>query len=346
MRKRGEVSGKPREGQDPKQEEDGQKAIMATANDAILAKVSASSKGYYKDPFLRHLVKDATGHSLADSTPSSFSEAGRRHEQNLQRHHLRRQQQQPRHHPFHHHHNQQQQQQQPIIRRGTHARVCVMDRAIASFMTLISQQSSPSNHSGEKVEAQIVLLGSGRDTTYLRAQSNLLLNPPATTTSSRFSETSCDRTRPRVAWYEVDHPSMIQTKSHLLSICPLLDIAVTKRCNRTVNEMEGLHGNVHEEDDFSFFILPNSVATIDSTTRMGNQPSPNEKQNKHMEPYYLIGHDLRGHHQQLMDLLCRKFSFRPDLPTLFLLECVQMYLPGKIIIIHCSVYLLSSFCKN
>jgi tRNA wybutosine-synthesizing protein 4 len=84
---------------------------------------------------------------------------------------------------------------QPLIRRGTHARVMCMDRVIKTF---IATRENP----------HIVMLGSGKDTTFFRYTSGYFQDPvPATTIDDETSSIK------RVTWYEVDHPSMIQTKA-------------------------------------------------------------------------------------------------------------------------------------
>ena len=74
---------------------------------------------------------------------------------------------------------------QPIIKRGTHARVMCMNRAISTF---IETRENP----------HIVVLGSGKDTTFFRYISGLMAEPKT------------------VHWYEVDHPSVIHQKVRII----------------------------------------------------------------------------------------------------------------------------------
>jgi len=44
--------------------------------------------------------------------------------------------------------------------------------------------------------------------------------------------------------------------------------------------------------------------------------------------YHLIGHNL-CHAEELLDILKERHDFDPNVPTLFVMECVQMYLPEE-----------------
>lgn len=156
---------------------------------------------------------------------------------------------------------------QPIIKRGTHARVACMDRAISSFCKLF-----PS--------CQIVVLGAGMDTTFFRSE---LLG---ITSSSPV-------------WFEVDHPSVVVSKSHVVS---------------------------RNADKLGVSITSNGSAdcTIQSTSTSLK--------------CHCIGYDLREPPSELIVKLTQR-GFNTEVPTLFLLECVQMYLPGTFVC--CLVFLFS-----
>jgi len=140
---------------------------------------------------------------------------------------------------------------QPIIKRGTHARVACIDRAIVAFCKRFPN-------------AQTVVLGAGMDTTFFR--SGLLGVSPA--------------------WFEVDHPSVVVSKAHV----------VTKNADKM---------NV-------------SITTKGTDCTITSASSTCQ----------CIGHDLREPPSELFVKLTQK-GLNAELPTLFLLECVQMYLPGK-----------------
>ena len=125
--------------------------IMATADDAILAKLATVQAGYYQDPFLESFGRHAIG------LGGNGSGTRRR-------------------------------QVQPIIKRGTHARVCCMDRVLEAFL------ESPND------KKQVVILGCGKDTAFFRH-----------TTCNKFSN---------IQWIEVDHASVIQTKATIIQDSP------------------------------------------------------------------------------------------------------------------------------
>uniref|UniRef100_A0A7S4SYY1 Uncharacterized protein n=1 Tax=Ditylum brightwellii TaxID=49249 RepID=A0A7S4SYY1_9STRA len=181
--------------------------VIATASDAILAKLSAVSRGYYHDPFISHFATNASGltasgantnigggetfptsspfhmsslsspqptqwsadwngpppsfssslqsqqmtHSATTSHHISHHHSLQSHHKQLHRHHHQHLPHSYRHHHHHHpgthasfgmrqQHPQQQHMQQhsPLIRRGTHARVCCIDRTISQFLSLPS----------------------------------------------------------------------------------------------------------------------------------------------------------------------------------------------------------------
>ena len=127
-------------------------AIIQTADKALQAKLSCVQKNYHHDPFLSPM-----SHGVADASSRTNTN------------------------PI----------MEPIIRRGAHARVQVMDRAIQAFLSLELNTA----------ERQIVLLGSGRDTTYLRYRLGDL-----NTTGQSLQR------RQVVRWYEVDHSTVICQK--------------------------------------------------------------------------------------------------------------------------------------
>jgi len=207
---------------------DSDQPVIKTADDAILAKLSTSQYGYYDDPFLPHMALHA--HGLTSCSKST---------QNQTRH------------------------QHPIIRKGTHARVCVMDRCITAFVSLKKNQPK-----------QIVILGAGKDTAFLRYQAGLL------NAQQNPLNTMDEEINSQVQWYEIDHPSVIQSKKNLIDTMPSI---------------------------------------TDS---------------KNLSSLHLVPFDLRSSPHTLFDLLVEQFSFSLNAPTLFVLECVQMYLPGEKIFIY------------
>jgi tRNA wybutosine-synthesizing protein 4 len=147
---------------------------------------------------------------------------------------------------------------QPIIKRGTHARVACIDRAILSFSKLYPNSS------------QIVVLGAGMDTTFFK--------------SVTWNISSM--------WFEVDHAFVIQKKNRLIQ-------KHAKELQVSIQQQE--NGDCRLTRTF----------TCDTTTSTTCS---------------CIAHDLRQSPTQLFEKLMTR-GFKPNVPTLFLLECVQMYLP-------------------
>jgi O-methyltransferase involved in polyketide biosynthesis len=227
--------------------------IIATAEDAILAKQATVQAGYYQDPFLEPFCQRAVGVSASASSTATSS------------------------------HNRQQQQRrqvQPIIKRGTHARVCVMDRAIGAFLNLHFSSSS---------SCQIVVLGAGKDTSFFRYRAGLLNYNNETPVPTNYSQA-------KVHWYEVDQPSVIQEKAKTIQETPLLSSSSSSFSSSLQPTPHGFQ-LVDDNDDLS---------TSSSLT------------------YKLVSHDLRDPPNQLF----QKLALDTKLPTLYLLECVLMYLPN------------------
>jgi O-methyltransferase involved in polyketide biosynthesis len=216
--------------------------IKATADDAVRAKLATAQAGYFVDPFLDHFLPQSTGIIVSggvgniDSSSSGVGSTPRRSTI------------------------------QPIIKRGTHARVCVMDRAISAFLK------------ATQGDCQIVVLGAGKDTSYFRFCNGSIMG---------LEGTDCATGR-NVAWYEVDHASVIQEKAALIRQSKQLSVF----CPDLKDTADGYQSNTE------------SIST-------------------HCHSLHLVGHDLRESPTQLME----KLSLERSLPTLFLMECVSMYIP-------------------
>jgi O-methyltransferase involved in polyketide biosynthesis len=203
---------------------DSDRNIMATAEDAILAKQATVQTGYYEDPFLEPFARSSVGITRR-------------------------------------------RQIQPIIKRGTHARVCCMDRAISAF--ILKQHG----------ECQMVVLGSGKDTSYFRYRAGKIMGmeqQPTTTNNNN------NNPHPQVVhWYEVDHRTVIQEKSTIIQRSPSL----SSHCA----------------------LQPTNYGFTTSN-----------------KDFHMVEHDLRDSPVTLL----QKLQLNAQLPTLFLLECVFMYLPN------------------
>jgi [phosphatase 2A protein]-leucine-carboxy methyltransferase len=148
--------------------------IIATAEDAILAKQATAHAKYYRDPFCHAFCEQSTHRA-----PRYF---------------------------------------QPIIKRGTHARVCCMDRALTAFLKVHA-----SNTNTQKT-VEIVVLGAGKDTSYWRLVTKSLMGMEEYLLANPYRKSSLPLL-PKVLWKEVDHPSVVHEKaavihgSNMLSQC-------------------------------------------------------------------------------------------------------------------------------
>lgn len=164
---------------------------------------------------------------------------------------------------------------QPLIKRGTHARVSVMDRAIAAFIEL---NQCISNNGA----LQIVVLGAGKDTSFFRYQAGHHLASPGLT---------AQQPQQRVRWYEVDHEAVLSEKVSTVTTSP-----------------ETFQAEI--EKTASGWKLRSSQSTCNDST------------------CYMVAHDLRQNSKTLFDKL-QQNDFDHQAPTLFIVECVQMYLPEE-----------------
>lgn len=203
--------------------------IIATAEDAILAKDATAKAKYYRDPFV-----------------DAFAHAASIRQQNRRRHF------------------------QPIIKRGTHARVCCMDRAVTAFL------KSQAAASSSTTSCEIVVLGAGKDTSYFRFITKSLMGMEDFVKNRK-------QKLPSVHWYEVDHASVIHEKAKTIQGSNMLS-----QC------------------------CPNFKATTAGYCSKNGQ-------------YHLVAADLRDPPQEIL----QRLALKPDRPTLFLLECVFMYMPEE-----------------
>lgn len=238
-----------------------QQAILKTSENALLAKAAAVQAGYYDDPFIAPFVHPPSSSIMttpSSSTMMSPPPPSRGGGASKRLPHV-----------------------QPIIKRGTHARVCCIDRTIQSFGKLCIEQherrldemdengGEDENEQGEgECVMQIVVLGCGKDTVFFRNYEKLTRHSTMT-----------------LKFFEVDHPPMISEKATIIESNP------TVFENANVNKIEM---DVYEVEP--------SIGV--SCT--------------------FLGHDLRE--EGIIEKLKRS-GCDPSMPTLFILECVLMYLP-------------------
>lgn len=226
------------------------RAVISTADDAVLAKLSCVEKGYYQDAFIHSMAKGVKG-----ANSSSYGAVRGRNGSS----------------PM-----------EPIIRKGTHARVCAVDKAISAFLSLrLEDDTSDVKVKGRR---QVVVLGAGRDTTYLRYRFGNLKG---------FEE--------QLEWFEVDHPFVMEQKAHSW-LCNCAPEGYNYKY-----EMNGATGVSYR----ALFLKQNESDITDSN-------------------YHLIGHDLRSPPASLFEKLLDPFhGYDRSIPTIFVMECVMMYLPDK-----------------
>jgi hypothetical protein len=242
--------------------------------DAVRAKLSTVQRGYYRDPFICHFSKSLLSHRKLATECSPI---------------------------------------EPIIRRGTFIRTCVMDRAIASFLSLISSSSSKQQTytTQPPLIAQIVNLGCGRDTNFLRLWTGNLLTQ---------QRQSCLLETVQLRWYDIDFPPIIESKAELMRTCPDFPCSV-------------------QQSSFaqsSYYIYPNTPPYYTLNSKNDVEPKTHSyynQQSTDIHPYHLVSFDLDQSPKDLFQLLIERHSFDPSVPTLFLLECVHMYLQGILFIL-------------
>ncbi|KAL3778718.1 hypothetical protein ACHAW5_006115 [Stephanodiscus triporus] len=346
---------------DDRYDDDDDDAVRSTADDAALAKLSCVERGYYDDPYLRPMSVGAGGLVRGGGRGGNMKSGGGddEDEDDDEGDDGRRRRNMPRHDHRHHHRHHRarcgandQSGTEPMIRRGTHARVMAMERAIDAFLSLdapppqpssSSSSSSPSHSSSSKGEEeggggcgrgcirrrrQIVILGAGRDTTYLRYRFG----------GKKRGGDDDGHGRDGVRWFEVDHPSTIEQKARIW----------LPRCVPDGHDYECLATNREGDDDASYTIViaPRTKQGVDDDEAEGgrnNGPdyrrvkgdddasslSSTLSSSSYSSDYHLVGHDLRSS----PDALFRKLVHHgydeksSSSSTLFVLECVLMYMP-------------------
>ncbi|KAL7556724.1 hypothetical protein ACA910_006276 [Epithemia clementina (nom. ined.)] len=253
-------------------------AIIETAQDALETKWAAVQAGYFDDPYLQ---------TMAEAVLPPSPQPQRQQYQELRASSFKLPPQKQRRHV------------QPLIKRGTHARVCCMDRVIHCFL----------NHFGgaEDGSCQIVVLGAGYDTSYFR----ILFSNQQQEGNTESGRADLATSKASIRWYEVDHAVLL---------CQEKATIIENSTNSSNDNRNSGNKSPSFADHIVIRLHPNAVRIV-----------PKKKKEKKDDEEYsggcsctLIGHDLRE--SGLLEKL-RKHGFDSTLPTLFLSECVQMYLP-------------------
>lgn len=232
--------------------------VMGTAEDAVRAKHAAAAAGYYQDPYIAAFADGAA--TAAATRTASLSKQQR-----------------------------QQRQQQPavqvIIKRGTFARVACIHKAVTTFL----------NETKSAAAQQVLVLGSGKDTSFFRVLDEL--------SSLQRNDRGAGRQGGGLRWFEVDHDEVLREKMAVIRKNPSIF-----RANTVVHKSDDANNDLYE--------IVQSVGGscenrwVDATTCR------------------LVAHDLKDDPDGLVrQKLIRQAGMDPSLPTLVVLECVQMYLP-------------------
>jgi len=117
-----------------------------------------------------------------------------------------------------------------------------------------------------------------------------------------------------VRWYEVDHPSIVQQKANTwLSHC--------------IPDGYDYNCELNQDTGSSYVI---SIKPISPKQQGDTIDAINDDTNNGVSNYHLIGHDLRSPPSSLFATLTHtKHGYNQSIPTLFVLECVVMYLPNE-----------------
>jgi [phosphatase 2A protein]-leucine-carboxy methyltransferase len=172
---------------------------------------------------------------------------------------------------------------QVIIKRGTYARVVCIYKVISTFIEECRSLLP------ETTNVQVVVLGSGKDTTFFRIRDE----------QQRQDRESSDTSihQQHLQWFEVDHDVIVRQKTNVIQKYPIF----ASQCNRsTINE------NVYEVTQ-----QPSTSSTSSSTKESRIN-------------YHLVAHNLNDDPIKLVDALLQH-GLDPTAPTLVVLECVLMY---------------------
>ena len=233
---------------------------------------------------------------------------------------------------------------QPLIRRGTHARVCAMDRALTAFLSAktrtddegeghyCEQKNDDNNAACTK---QVVVLGAGRDTLYLRYLDDKLIGSGSNSAKnvakpngSKYQQSETETVR----WFEVDHPGVMHQKMELLKTCPRVIIDDLRK-DTTGKTAYAVNISLRHEGIASVRRRKVSDSTGSEDPKYVGQHGQNSpaqfssRGRRTTLPYHLVGFDLRLPPSELFGILQTQHGFDPNIPTLFLLECVLMYMP-------------------
>jgi O-methyltransferase involved in polyketide biosynthesis len=171
---------------------------------------------------------------------------------------------------------------QVIIKRGTYARVACVYKVISTFIRECRALLP------EVTNVQVVVLGSGKDTTFFRIRDEQ---------TQMMEGIDTTKYQQHLHWFEVDHDIILQQKASAIQKSPIFG----SQCHRS-----SICDNVYE-------VTPSSSTSTTSTT-WGNDIK-----------YRLVAHNLNDDPIKLVETLIQH-GLDPTAPTLVVLECVLMYM--------------------
>ncbi len=185
----------------------------------------------------------------------------------------------------------------PLINRGYYSRVTALDKIIKQFLQVCQKVGKGS---------QIVSLGAGFDTTYWRLKFHHGLR--------------ADK------YIEIDFPSSVAQKLLIIDHCPALQQVLATDCSGRVEGAGVVNGAVVPGVEIT---MPSAAgddnASTDASTDAGASPSaPAGALYRRYDDYGIVGGDLRE--VETLGPLLQLAGADPTLPTLFVSECVLVYM--------------------
>jgi O-methyltransferase involved in polyketide biosynthesis len=190
-----------------------------------------------------------------------------------------------------------------------------MDRAVTSFLKIVLTRKTRNSSDGDDDDkaksggwpsataCQIVVLGSGKDASYFRLRARTLHGLQESGDEKASGDSSLPLLQSIAAasirWYDVDHDAVLQDKAAAIEREPAVF--------------------------FQLSVVRRSENCFECTS---NVPSTASARTAGRERYFLLSFDLRRDVLQLRDELLRH-EFDCGVPTLFVSECFQMYLPEE-----------------
>jgi hypothetical protein len=168
-----------------------------------------------------------------------------------------------------------------------------VDRAVTSFLRTVL---NPPDGRRRHTSCQIVVLGSGKDTSYFRLRARIMHGLEGDDDAGGGGRLRSMLAAASLRWYDVDHPAVIREKAAAID---------------------------RERSVFRCTAVRRSEICFECASP---SPPPANAAGSGDERCFLVSYDLRGDVLPLRDELL-KHGFDRSVPTLFVSECFLMYLP-------------------